>query len=336
VSPCRAREAEALADPVEMTFDRAARELFPAGTRVVAAVSGGGDSVALLHLLARLAARGRIEVVVAHLDHALRSGSASDRRFVELLARELGFEIFADRRPVRALRRRDESPEEAARRVRRAFLQEAARGTGAARVALGHTLDDQAETILMRLCRGAGPTALAGMSASGPGPFVRPLLALERDELRAYLRRRGLRFRDDPSNADPRHLRNRVRAEVIPLLAEVVNRGAARHLVEAARRFKDDAAFLDDLARCELARATAARGRVVLDVSRLRKLAAPLSARVLRQAVEKAGADPRRISARHVAALLRLAQGNEPGSLDLPGLKALRRGATLTLRPVKR
>jgi tRNA(Ile)-lysidine synthase len=183
--------------------------------------------VALLHLLRRCGGRG-LRVTVAHLDHGLRRGSREDRRFVERLAREAGLPCVADRREVPALRQRDESPEEAARRVRRTFLLEAARSTGCRRIATGHTLDDQAETILMRLVRGAGPRALAGMARRGPGPFVRPLLGLERAELREYLRRHGLPFREDPTNRDLRFDRNRVRRLVLPLLAETLNPRAAR------------------------------------------------------------------------------------------------------------
>ena len=161
-----------MADRVELAFRRAALRLIPDRTEVLVAVSGGADSVALLHLLHKFAGRRAMGVQVAHLDHALRRGSRTDRRFVEQLARRLALPCIADRREVSALRRRDESPEEAARRVRWEFLNEAAIRAGCRCIATGHTLDDQAETILMRLVRGAGATALTGMAESGPGRGV--------------------------------------------------------------------------------------------------------------------------------------------------------------------
>src|SRR5262245_56346875 len=158
------RDRRRMADRVEIAFRRAALRLISDGARVLAAVSGGPDSVALLHLLARHARGQRLEIAVAHLDHGLRPGSAADRRFVERLPSALAVPCFAQRREVATLRRRDESLEEAARRVRRGFLLAALKESGADRIATGHTLDDQAETVLMRLVRGAGPSSLTGMA----------------------------------------------------------------------------------------------------------------------------------------------------------------------------
>lgn len=316
-----------MARAVEIAFHRAARALCPDGSAILVAVSGGGDSVALLHLLHRFAARRRIALTVAHLDHALRRGSAADRRFVQALAARLGLPCTADRRDVRAAKRKDESLEEAARRVRRAFLAEAAAARGAAAIATGHTLDDQAETILMRLARGAGPSALAAMAPAGPGPFVRPLLGLERAELRGWLRGKRLPFRDDPSNESPAFDRNRVRRLVIPLLAKTLNPRAARHIVDAAARLREDAAYLDALARERLAVLGSRRADGLdLDAAALASLPHPLGARVARIALEEAGCDPRRISSRHVEALLALARPGDRGAADLPGGLAARRG----------
>lgn len=318
-----------MADRVEIDFLTAVERLVPRDGTLLVAVSGGADSVALLHLLARLSPRRRLRLVAAHLDHALRRGSAADRRFVERLAAALGFECRADRRDVAALRRSGESPEEAARRVRRAFLLEAAEATGAARIATGHTLDDQAETVLMRLARGAGPAALGGMESDGPGPFVRPLLGIERADLGAWLRRHRLSFREDPSNRSLRFDRNRVRRLVIPALAEALNPCAARHVVEAAEKLREDARLLDTLAAARLTRlvARSAAGTVALDARGLSRAPHPLAARIARAVLERAGVDPRRIGARHIESLLGLARGEEGRRLDLPGgLGALRRG----------
>ncbi len=323
-----------MADAVELAFQAAATELLPGDSRVVAAVSGGGDSVALLHLIARLAAKRRPAIVVAHLDHGLRRGSPSDRRFVAALAETLGLPCVADRRDVRAARRKGESLEEAARRVRRAFLLEVARSERAIVVATGHTLDDQAETVLMRWARGAGPSALAAMAPGGPGPFVKPLLGIERGALRAWLRKRRIAFRDDPSNRSLSFDRNRVRRLVIPFLAKTLNPAAARHLVEAAARLREDASYLDDLARAAFeAAARSTGGLLTLDATAIAALPHPLAARVARLALEGAGCDPRRVSTRHVDAVVELTSAGSGASLDLPGrIAARRRGRLLEFR----
>jgi len=324
-----------MADTLEVAFHRQALALLLSCPRAVVAVSGGGDSVALLHLLARLSPKRRPELVVAHLDHGLRRGSSADARFVARLAARMDLPCIALRADVRAERRKDESLEEAARRVRRAFLVETALATGATRIATGHTLDDQAETILMRLARGAGPTALAAMAAAGPGPFVKPLLGFERKALRAWLAKRRLAFREDPSNADLAFDRNRVRRLVIPVLAEALNPAAARHLVEAAARLREDAAYLDALARAAFETASARRGSaLVIDAGPLAALPRPIAGRLARIALDEAGCDPRRVSAKHVDALLALASATPGTSLDLPGpVAARRRGRLLEFRP---
>ena len=303
---------------------------------MLVAVSGGADSMALLALLHRLAPRRRLRLVVAHLDHALRRGSAADARFVAAQAAARDLDVVQDRRPVREARRKDESPEEAARRVRRAFLLEAAEGAGAARIATGHTLDDQAETILQRLARGAGPAALGGMLAEGPGAFVRPLLAIERAELRAWLRRHRVPWREDPSNRSLAHDRNRVRRLVLPILAKQLNPRAARHLVDAAARVREDAAYLDALAAGILEGASrTVEGALHLDAEVFRA-EPPIASRLGRMALAAAGADPRRVSARHVEALRALAASRSRGSLDLPGMKAERTGdGEIRLMPLR-
>jgi tRNA(Ile)-lysidine synthase len=322
-------------DAVEVAFHRAAALLLDGCGTAVVAVSGGGDSVALLHLMVRLSPKRRPRIVVAHLDHGLRPGSAADRRFVVALAGSLDLPSVAARRDVAAARRKDESLEEAARRVRRAFLADTARNAGAEVIATGHTLDDQAETILMRWARGAGPTALAAMAPAGPGPFVKPLLGLERSALRSWLAKRRLPFLEDPSNESLAFDRNRVRRLVVPVLSQALNPAAARHLVEAAARLREDAALLDAQAReCFLGMASR-RGKVLaLRAPDFSALPHPLAARVARIALETAGCDPRRISSRHVDAVVALATARPGSSLNLPGrIEARGRAGLVEFRP---
>lgn len=202
-----------------------------ADASLVVAASGGVDSTVLLDVLDGLGYR----LHVAHLDHALRSDSATDSRFVVAEAKRRGLSYSIERRDVGEYSRTEGlSLEEAGRRLRYAFLDQVADRTGAEFIALGHHADDQAETVLLRLLRGSGATGLGGMEIARAGRYLRPLLRVRRAEIEQYARQRGLRYREDPSNRDSRFLRNRVRGELMPLLksynpniAEVLNRTAA-------------------------------------------------------------------------------------------------------------
>jgi tRNA(Ile)-lysidine synthase len=324
-------------DAVEIAFHREAVSLFAGSPRVVVACSGGGDSVALLHLAARLSPKIRPALVIAHLDHALRRGSRADAWFVEGLAAKLGLPLVMDRIDVGRSCRKDESIEEAARRIRRGFLLDAAKSHGAHLIATGHTLDDQAETILMRLARGAGPTALSAMTPLGPGPFVKPLLSQTREALRGWLKRRRIPFNEDPSNSKLQFDRNRMRRLVIPVLTLTMNPAAARHIVEGAARLREDAVLLDTLAR-ERFEAVSERRRdgFTIAAEDLRALPKPIASRVARIALDEAGCDPRRVSSRHVEAVLALASGKHPASVDLPGRTTARlRGRLVEFRPCR-
>ena len=302
------------------------------------AVSGGGDSVALLHLLVKISAGYRLDLVVGHLDHGLRRGSTTDLRFVREMAAGLGLQVLSDRRPVEELRRKSESPEEAARRVRREFLLEAMDQAGALLVATGHTVDDQAETVLMRLLRGAGPSALAGIRDSGPGPFVRPLLGLQRKDLRTWLTNRSIPFREDPTNRSLQYDRNKVRLKVMPFLEEHVNPAAAAHLVQAAGLIRDDAEYLDETARKRYRsiRSTEAGSSVRLAAGKLAAMPAVVARRVTVLALRDAGVPERRISRRLIQAVLDLDRGGSGRRLNLAGgCRAVRTRQTLTLSRVQ-
>lgn len=197
---------------------------------LVVAVSGGPDSLALLHLLARLRASCGLTLHVAHLDHALREGSAADARFVQEQARLLDLPFTCRREDVHAYRaRRKLGMEQAAREVRYAFLAQVASAAGAAAVALGHTADDQAETVLHHIIRGTGLRGLQGMerlstlpTAQGaPVTLFRPLLSVTREETEGLCRSLGLTPRTDPTNVETSHTRNFIRSRVLPLLHEV-------------------------------------------------------------------------------------------------------------------
>lgn len=193
--------------------------LFPGGGLVVVAVSGGADSMVLLHCLVRIRAALGVALVVGHVDHGLRSSSRQDAEFVESHARSLGLKAVVARADVRTqARERRQTIEEAAREVRYELLSRMARDLGSGTVTTAHTATDQAETVLMRLIRGTGPAGLAGVEPARHDGFIRPLLCATRDEVRRYARDHRIPYREDPTNRDRRFLRNRIRAEVLPVL----------------------------------------------------------------------------------------------------------------------
>jgi tRNA(Ile)-lysidine synthase len=223
------------------------------GEGVILAVSGGPDSVALLHLAARARPETGWRLSVAHLDHALRSESAADARFVVRMARGLGLTTTVRRTDVGALAaERGEGLEEAGRTARYELLADCLAEAGPDAVAMtAHTLDDQAETVLLHLARGSGLTGLAGI-AERRGRVVRPLLGVRRSDLRAALDAAAIPYRIDPSNAERLFARNRARADLLPLL-EALHPGAAPGIARAARLAGADDAFLTDLAETWLA-----------------------------------------------------------------------------------
>ncbi len=281
-----------LADRVAASVERQA--LIPRAGRVVAAVSGGGDSVALLHLLAELAERSLLTLAgVAHVNHRLRGpASDEDERFCRDLARRFGVPCLVESAAVADVARsRRVSVERAGHHVRHAFFARAAAELGSGRVALGHTIDDQAETVLLRLIRGAGAAGLSGMRPRA-GLLVRPLLGVGRAELRRYLADGGIPFREDASNADLRVPRNRVRHELLPQL-----RTYSPRIVEALAR-QAEIARADEAWLSRRANEAAAdlvsqeRGLVELDAVGLAALPAALARRVARDALARV--EPRR------------------------------------------
>ncbi|HXA28910.1 MAG TPA: tRNA lysidine(34) synthetase TilS [Candidatus Angelobacter sp.] len=198
------------------------------GERLVVACSGGPDSTALLDALARLAPPRRLDLCVAHVDHGLREGSADEASMVEAVAAARGLAFHALRVSVAP----GGSLQDRARTARHQALRSLAAEVGASAIALGHTADDQAETVLMRALSGATPRALRAMSPRD-GMLARPLLRVWRAQASAYCAVLGLPVLDDPSNADPRFLRSRVRHELLPAL-EAVFPAARRRLVALA------------------------------------------------------------------------------------------------------
>jgi tRNA(Ile)-lysidine synthase len=284
----------------------------PDGIPLVLAVSGGPDSTALLHGVARLAPRRGWRLTVAHLDHALRPSSGEDAHAVASAAAALGLPCEQRRFDVAALAAAEHrSAEDAGRQARYRFLDEVAAGLGPeALIATAHTADDAAETVLLRLARGAGLRGLRGIPERR-GRIVRPLLGERRAILREALDAAGIPYRLDATNDDPAHAaRNRVRAELLPAL-ERLNLAAVEALVRFGRLAADDDELLDALAAAELIRRRQPDGSLDWRDPPARAL----GRRVLRLAI---GESPP--AAERVEALLDAAEGPRGGvAIELGG-----------------
>jgi tRNA(Ile)-lysidine synthase len=321
-----------LLDRVRRTIRQ--HNLFQPDSRVVVAVSGGSDSIALAHVLLALEAAGDLKVVgLAHFNHQLRASAIRDERFCARFASSVSRTLLTDRADVATLAREGRrSIEDAARTARHEFLGRARRHFDAGVVAVGHTRDDQAETFLLRLLRGAGARGLAGMHPRR-GSIVRPLLDCRRAALRAYLDASGVEYIHDESNDDVRIPRNRVRAELLPFLERRFNPAIVDVLASEAALARDEwqwmAAAAADLAD-RLCRHT--EGACHIDAAALDTLPPALARLVLRRALTHVGAD-REIAYEHVEEALRLSSGGAP--VDLPGQRVERIGpdVVLTSRP---
>jgi tRNA(Ile)-lysidine synthase len=298
------------------------------GDRVVVAVSGGPDSVCLLDILFRLRHELKVELVVAHLDHGLRPDvDASETRFVGDLAESLSLP-FVTRKTEAHLTLETASLEEKARDLRYAFLRSVKAEQAAQKIATGHTLDDQAETVLMRLIRGSGSSGLAGIPPVRNQTMIRPLIDLTRDAVREYLSAQGLSFLTDASNKDPTYLRNHIRLNLIPGL-KAIQPNVVEHLGRTAELMRAEKTYLAQEAARWLARWTpAGKGRDVrFPLDQFKALPEAISRHVVRQALLAAGGTLRRVSLVHIEAVEHMADGEKPQtSLTLPnGVWAIRR-----------
>lgn len=258
---------------------------------MVAALSGGADSVAQLWLLRELASTGDVMLAgAAHLDHGLRPEAADDEAFCRALCTRLDVPLVVERADVQsAAAAARTSVEVAGRTLRYAFLERARVVLQADRVAVAHTRDDQAETVLLRLLRGAGTRGLRGILPVR-GTVIRPLLETGREELRQYLREHGCAWREDATNADVGYLRNRIRHELLPLLASHYRPSVSRVLARTADVALEDDRYLEHLASGVADHVFAVRdGELHVALPALRILPLAIQRRVARMALERAG-----------------------------------------------
>jgi tRNA(Ile)-lysidine synthase len=293
-----------------------AHALLDRGDRVVVAVSGGADSVALLSLLLEIRTQFALDLVVAHLNHNLRGQlSDDDEDFVGALALRLGLSFIHEKIPAEAVAARKGSLENWARGCRYAFLSKTAAAVEAQRVALGHTLSDQAETFLMRLIRGSGAVGLSAMS-NKRGLFVRPLLSVERHEILEYLKHCGLTWREDASNEDTQFLRNRVRQEFIPNLKDRYNPRIVPQLARTAGILREESEALHCWAAEVFDREAAVDGkRIRWDANTLAALPSGLQRRLVRLSSERLVSEDNGLSAQDVAAIIHLLDKGTSGRM---------------------
>jgi tRNA(Ile)-lysidine synthase len=297
----------------------ARHHLLPSGATVLALVSGGADSVCLLHVLDRIH-DGQLAVLT--VDHGLRPGSLEEARGVLRLAAALG-------RPGHLRRlslERGPALQERARTGRLAAAREVAAQIGAAVVATGHTASDQAETVLFRLARGTGRTGALGM-APRDGILVRPLLPLTREETRSWCAARGIPVVDDPSNTDRAFARVRVRHQLLPALAEV-HPGAERHVALFAERLRDEAVLIDELVDAAWTRCLDPPGLRADALAAERPALRPL---LVRRLVEAAGLPGEALSAAAVEQVLGLLSGRRRA--EIPGGLALLERGRIVVEP---
>ncbi|MDE3168958.1 MAG: tRNA lysidine(34) synthetase TilS [Acidobacteriota bacterium] len=316
--------------------------LLTPGDRVGVAVSAGADSVALLRILHGARQKLGVALLVAHFDHCLRGAeSEADARFVADLARRFGLRFIIDREDVSAAAKKNKwNLEDAARRLRYAFFERLAREGQANRIAVAHTADDQAETVLGHLIRGTGPTGLAGIYPVA-GSVVRPLLCIRRRELREYLRTQGESWREDSTNLDEGRLRARVRSRLVPALEREFSPQIVERLSELARLSREEQSFwnaiVEDRFRALVQSGEACRSIRAADLTHPMHLPAsentrapaegrqptPLRAvteRLIRRIYADLRGSRQGLTARHVEQVIRLAEVSGGGrQVELPG-----------------
>jgi tRNA(Ile)-lysidine synthase len=307
-----------------------------AGDRVAVAVSGGADSMVLLHVLHRLAPQFRIELLVIHVDHQLRGAeSDADRQFVQEVALALGLELIVERVPVRD---QDGNLEQAARDGRRGVFHSLLESGRAKYVATGHTRSDQAETVLFRMLRGSGITGLAGMRVVTKDGIVRPLLRLSREHVRNWATAQGLSWREDSSNADSRFNRNLLRNELLPVIKESINAGVEGVLAGMAEVAQAEEDYWQDLIEHHLQNfAKRSHHGLLCDIDYWRKQPLAVRRRLLRRSISEVKGNLRSVDSAHVDAIAGICESDQAHDrVMIPGLDALRSFGTLRLvKPVE-
>ncbi len=297
---------------------------------VAIAVSGGPDSVFLLRSLYALRKKLKIDIYVVNIDHGLRGiSSRDDSAFVKDAAKELGIRYLSKKLKFNKDSARKISVEEFLRLKRYEFFKEAAKKLGANTLATGHTLDDQAETVLMRVIKGATIKGLSGISPAGKHgrlKIVRPLIEIEKAEILSFLKSNGIRYRTDRTNRDEHYFRNKVRRKILPYL-EQYNPRIKRSLALMAESLREDREFIEDTyIRIDSARDSA--GHISIKLKDIVVQPKSLQREIMRDALTRSGANIKKLNFRHWRDLREFMKHKRAGqSIDLPGGVAVWRTA---------
>lgn len=295
--------------------------------RILVGLSGGPDSVVLLHALISLTQDYRLKLYIAHMDHMFRGDeSRKDREFCEGLAASLSLPVFCEERDIpKIAREKGMSPEEAARFERYDFFFRLARKNSINKIAVGHTKDDQAETILMRLMRGSGISGLSGIrpvKEMGGTTVIRPLIDIRRKEIEDFIKERGLECRHDSSNDEIIFTRNRVRHELIPYLEDKFNPNIKEVLVNMAENLRAENEFLEKFSnrKFKIMSRKNGSGAVLIDSGKFKKQPGAIKKRILRKALKELKGDLRRFTYQHWKEMEELIASRPVNSVvDLPG-----------------
>jgi tRNA(Ile)-lysidine synthase len=287
--------------------------------KVIVAVSAGPDSICLLDLLHKLSMEMQIKLIVAHFDHGLRGDE--DKFETELskdIAQSMGLTFETEK--ASGLLNNRSSLEERARDARYAFLEKIREKHRAQKIAMGHTLNDQAETVLMRLLRGSGPTGLAGIPPVRDDRIIRPLIEINRDEIMHYIEARGIPFAIDSSNSNKTHLRNKIRLELMPMMLEYQPK-ILEHLGRVSNIIRDEDSFLESMA-LDWINTEAPKNKkddIIVSMSSLRHLNSPLKNRVIRGILKSIKGNIYSMEYDHILSVSGLLDNERPQcSIDLP------------------
>ncbi len=296
--------------------------MLSAGDLVLVSISGGADSVALFYVLQALTPEFGLKLHLAHLNHGFRKEAEGEAEFIRQLADREKVPYTIEKVDTPSYQRqRKVSPQVAARELRYRFLMGLRGRLGADKIAIGHTADDQAETVLQRLLRGTGPRGLSGIPPVRP-PIIRPLLRSSRSDIESFLAERGLDFCQDGSNLVPHYQRNKIRLQLLPLLEQEYNPQVKLHLARLAELFRQEEATWDDyLAPIWSAMHRQPASHIIrLDLNLFRKVSMPVRRRIVRKALEQLLGDLTGISYRHILAILGLTEGEKGEKIVmLPG-----------------
>jgi len=283
------------------------------GDSVIVAVSGGADSVCLLKILYELRKCLNISLTVAHFDHGLRPKEDEiETEFVAKLAKRLNLALVCDK-SNNITKAHASSIEEKAREMRYQFFQKTIDQNHAQKLALGHNMNDQAETVLMHFLRGTGLTGLSGIPPIRQNCFIRPLIDITRDEIHTYLKQNDESFIIDSSNLETRYLRNKIRLELLPLLLDYQPK-LVEHLGELAFLCRQETQFIDEEAKKALKKITFDSSKHYLDISltTFNTISCSLQYRIIRQAIQKIKGNLKKIDRGHIKTIINLINSDKP------------------------